>query len=201
MLVTVSGIVGGGKTTTAKIVTERLRHNAIEPVEVWNFRRLACFARLSRRAPDSLDGFDAVAPAQRGVNYAPRTFTAALAVGYAVRIVSFRRYRFRRRGTHHVCNRYFYDNFAHFALRTRRERFWLALLRFLIPTPDLAILVVASPSTISHRRSNYAPEYLSAVAAAYERLPGLFPELRTVSTDSDDATALVSDLAGALRHL
>jgi thymidylate kinase len=199
MLVTVSGIVGSGKTTAAKAVAARLRHDGIEPVELWNFRTLECFTRLRKAAPTTNDSVEGPADSPRGLHYRPRTLTAALAAGYAVRILAFRRYRSRRRGAHHICNRYFYDNFSHFALRTRRERFWLALLRLLVPTPDLAILVVASPATIAERRPNYAPEYLSAVGAASARLPGLFPELQTVSTDGEGGLARVNDLASALR--
>jgi thymidylate kinase len=200
MLVTVSGIVGSGKSTATKAIANRLRQDGIEPVELWNFRELECFRRLGRRSPKVADTAEADVESPRGMHYTPRTLTAVLAAGYALRILAFRRHRRRRRATHHVCNRYFYDNISHFALRTWQERFWLTFLRLLIPTPDLAILVVASPDTIARRRPNYAPEYLAAVGDAYARLPVLFPELRTISTDEEGALAGVNDLGAALRR-
>ena len=200
MLVTVSGIVGSGKTTAVRVVADRMRANDAHPVEVWNFRSLECFAWLGRRAPRTGRRLHTPPVPQRGRHYVPRTLTALMALGYALRILSFRWYRFKHRGSHHICNRYFYDNFAHFALGTRRERLWMALLRMLIPQPDLAILVVASPTTIAGRRPNYAPEYLSEVSAGYARLVQLFPRMQTVSTDREAGLVAVSQLTDALHR-
>jgi len=200
MLVTVSGIVGSGKTTTAKLLADALRNRGIEPVEVWNFRSLPCFTWSGGQQPRSMDRLDARAGSARGLNYTRRPLTAILAAGYAVRILSFRWYRFTHRDSHHVCNRYFYDNFAHFELGSRSERLWAALLRWLIPRPDLAILLVASTDTIAQRRGNYSAEYLSEVMAAYARLPRLFPQVQTVATDNEASFARVNELAGGLRR-
>ena len=199
MLVTISGIVGSGKTTIAKHVAEGLRGDGGDPVEIWNFRSLECFEWLRDRTTRTTEVVDGREASVRGVDYTPRTLTASLTAGYVLRILSFRWYRFRHRGRHHICNRYFYDNFAHFELRTRGERFWARLLRALIPRPDLAILLTAASDTIAQRRRRYSQDYLSPVAAAYTRLPRLFPEVRIIATDSETAFARARELAGALR--
>jgi hypothetical protein len=84
-----------------------------------------------------------------------------------------------------VIDRYFYDNFVHYELRTRRERLYATVLRRLIPTPDIALVLVASDDTISARRPAYAREYITAVGTRYRDLPRMFPHLISVRTDGD----------------
>ncbi len=76
-----------------------------------------------------------------------------------------------------VANRYFYDNLAHYDLDTPRRAPLRGLLARLMPRPDVAILLLASPETIAARRSNYSREYVDAVEDAYRRLPDWFPQL------------------------
>jgi hypothetical protein len=82
-----------------------------------------------------------------------------------------------------VLDRYFYDNFVQYKLTSWRERFYARLLRRLIPTPDLAVVLLASPETLAARRANYAREYLVIASGRYGKLAGVFPNLVSVYTD------------------
>jgi len=189
MLVTVSGMVGSGKSTAVAHIVALLRKEGLPNAEALNFRSLPCFGRsrdTERRGDPLSAAADSQPDAQRGRGYRRRRLTALLAVGYISRSVAFRLYRRRHRGAH-VCNRYFFDSFSHFELESRGERMWLGLLRLSLPRPDLAILLVASPDTIARRRPNYSNGYLSQVQMAYARLPTLFPELEVLSTDEPGA--------------
>jgi thymidylate kinase len=111
--------------------------------------------------------------------------SALAACGYAARIFSFRLTR-RRAAGHLVCDRYFYDNLVHYAARTRRERCYIRLLLLLIPRPDLAVLLLASPDTIAQRRPEYASEYVTSVIRGYITLSAQCPDIVTLSTDTSE---------------
>ena len=108
------------------------------------------------------------------------------ALGYLGRAIAFRAFRrMSRDGDIDVCDRYFYDNLAHYELRSHRERLYERLLRAFMPTPDLAILLVASPDTLTQRRPEFAGEYLSSVSTAFAELRHRWPELVEINTDPD----------------
>ena len=186
--VTVSGIVGSGKSTVAGHAAEFLRHAGI-PVSSWRFQSLPCFTWLRPRA-SRLGGHPARAAAggRRWTGYSQKPLTARVAFGYALRALSFRVFRLRHRRGCHLFNRYFYDSFVHYRLTGRRERLYAAILRRVIPVPDVAIVLVASQGTIARRRPQYAPEYITQAAMAYGRLREHFPQLIEISTDAGTAT-------------
>ena len=183
VLVTVSGIVGSGKSTAAQriaAVVEREGGRA----DIWRFRTLPCFTlgrpRTSTRA--AAQG----APAIRGRGYRPKRLTLRAALGHALRMVAFRVFcRWSATPEWAVSNRYFYDNLAHYELDAPAARAYTAVLRRLMRQPDLAFLLVASPRTIAERRSQYSAEYLESVAHAYRLLGTRFPELIELSSDPD----------------
>jgi thymidylate kinase len=188
MLVTISGIVGSGKSTTARRVAEMVSAAGFAP-ERHRFRFLPLLGLQRRRArdepPERSDGPKA-AEMLRGRGFSPRRLSAVLALGYAARIMAFRLFRVGAGSRCDILDRYFYDNLVQFALSTRRERVYARLLAAVIPRPDLAVLLVAAPETIAARRGNYAPEYLTAVGRQYARLPELFPNLVRIDTSLDD---------------
>jgi hypothetical protein len=96
-----------------------------------------------------------------------------------------------------VLDRYFYDSFVHFTLSSARERLYLAALRWLIPVPDIALVLIASDHTIARRRPDYAPEYVSAAGDKYRTLRTHFPELIEVS--ADDAETVLDQLTTLVR--
>jgi hypothetical protein len=113
-----------------------------------------------------------------------------VALAYLGRIVAFQVYRrFWRSDRVHVLNRYFYDLFAHYTLATPLERLYVAVLRMMMPVPDLAILVVAGPRTITERRPGYSSEYVEAVWGAYTEMRRRFPELIELRTDPGEPTS------------
>jgi hypothetical protein len=124
------------------------------------------------------------------MGYRRKRLTVRAAVAYAVRTLAFRLYRLtQNRRTVYVCNRYFYDSFVHYSLTSTRERMYAYVLQHLIPAPDLAILMVASPQTIGQRRPHYSKEYVTSVWDAYSNIATRFPELMTISTDPGEAGA------------
>ena len=199
MLVTVSGMVGSGKSTAVAHIVSLLRREGVPDVEAWNFQTLPCFSARRADARGRTAELRQPGHEARGHGYTRRRLTAPLALGYAWRAVAFRLYRRRHPGTH-VCNRYFFDNFSHFHLTARSERCWLAFVRLLVPRPDLAILMVASPGTIASRRPMYSREYLTQVGTAYDSLQRLFPVLQPVPSEADGSfdalDSAVEQLAG-----
>jgi len=179
-------MVGSGKTTAAAHVQRLLERDGVH-VTRWRFQTLPCFDllrprsvhRKGRKEPDRT---------QRWTGYRRKRLTARVTLGYVLRILIFRWFRWHSLQGFHIATRYFYDNFVHYALDTPMERFYAALLQRLVPVPDIPILLVASSQTIAERRPNYSPEYLAAVEKAYGELRTRFPELVEISTDPGAAT-------------
>jgi hypothetical protein len=198
MLVTVSGLVGSGKTTVARHLVQVLKSQHVTAT-LWNFRSLPCFHPLGRSPRPETTGSTRIG---RGGGYRLRRLTARTTLGYIVRILAFRVYLFRHRSTtHKVSNRYFYDNLVHFTLEGARERFYLSRLSRLIPKPDVAILVLASIETTASRRPSFAIEYVSALHGSYVALSRRFPHLVVVVTEPgaaslEQAEAAVRQRAG-----
>jgi thymidylate kinase len=186
MLITCSGVVGGGKSRTAKQVVRLLAAGGVEARRL-RFRSLC---RLTEETPWAPSDPDRPSDAQkRWTGFRRRPLSAIVALGYAVRILAFRLSGLGSgAGICQVCDRYFYDNLAHYELRSRRERLYVAALKRLIPTPDLALLVVASVPTLEQRRPNYAREYLVEAAKGYRVIASLFPNLVVISTDPGQPT-------------
>ena len=189
VLVTVSGMVGSGKTTAVRHILNVLRREGIEAAD-WRFQRLPCITLSTtpppakpvrkepsvRRPPGPL----------RGEGYRARALTSATTFGYLVRSLAFRIYRrWPPTAAWAVSNRYFYDSFAHFDLSQGYGELYVRLFRRIVPKPDLAFLMVASPETVAERRPQYSVDYIVRVEASYRRLRALFPELIEINSDLD----------------
>ena len=182
MLITVSGMVGSGKSTVVQHVVAALEHNGI----VADLQRLQWLT--------SLKGKGAASPAQprrftgprgsRRSGYRRQRLTVWRAIGYMGRIAIFRASRMRRRAQAIVLNRYFYDSFVHYRLESRGERVLAALLARFVPKPDVAILLVASLDTIKARRPSYSADYLRIMYDGYADLEARFPNLVRICTDA-----------------
>jgi thymidylate kinase len=192
MVVSISGSVGSGKSTVAQQAADLLRQRGYI-VSVLRFQGLPCFTlfRTALRPPTRIvtppeDGEGSRARAVRWSQYKLKRLGVVAAAVYLARIVTFRIYRARRwkRDQVYVLNRYFYDLFAHYRLESNTERFWLRLLRAAMPTPDLAIVVLADADALAARRPDYAAEYLAASSAAYSRLRHDFPNVIELRNDA-----------------
>jgi hypothetical protein len=176
-------MVGSGKSTAGARIHDALTAAGMKPQYLrFRYLRLVGFRTPSSSRPRA-EGTDDQSEAIRGRGFQLRTLTAILTLGYAARIVAFRLAKIGGPGRCDVLDRYFYDNFVHYRLTSRRERLYARLLRRLIPRPDLAVLLIASAETLATRRPNYSNEYLVTVARRYETLPELFPWLVQVRTD------------------
>jgi thymidylate kinase len=199
VLVTVSGIVGSGKSTTARTIVDTVTQGGKRTATLWHFRNLPCFRFTTgpgggrRSQPDKR-----YTESEDRPDYRPRRLSATRAIGYLGRILLFR--AFLARHAHSadviVTNRYFYDNLAHFNLSTWRERVYARALGAFIPVPDIGLLLVASPKIIAERRPTYSADYVEKVGEGYRRLPDFFPRLVTVHTDREGPPLheLVSEL-------
>ena len=184
MLITVSGMVGSGKSTASAIVAEVLAKDDLPPRQLrFRYLKLFGFNRPKQHGASGQRTEAATARIVRGKGFTPRRLTALLTIGYAVRILAFRFSSVGAASRCDILDRYFYDNLAHYDLTPRRARLFAHALRRLIPVPDLAILLVASDETISMRRPEYAPHYVAMVGRGYRALPELFPHLVTIDTD------------------
>jgi thymidylate kinase len=199
MLITVSGMVGSGKSTAARQLAETLSAAGIE-CRVQRFRTLRLLPFDSAAAPRRSAKAEAAPTAVRWAGFRPRPLKVSTACGYAIRVLAFRVFgRMKESSSCQILDRYFYDNLVHYQLRTARERFYAAVLRRLIPVPDLAILLVASEQTLLARRPNYSREYVADVSPAYDRLQQQVPQLIRVCTDLGPQAA--GEVAALARHL
>jgi thymidylate kinase len=200
MLITISGMVGSGKTTAAAQIVKLLKQNGIEARHV-RFQSLPCFTLFKRRSRTPQTE-EAPVHASRWSGYRRKRLTARLAVGHALRMFLFRGLQFRNAPPHaQVMDRYFYDSFAHFEMRARSERLYQNVLHRLIPRADLSILLLVPPQTAAARCPDYSPEYLKSVADAYETLRARFGELVEVRSDSVESgtTVLNPDVINRVR--
>lgn len=189
MLVSVSGIVGSGKTTVANRLLDLFRA-AGHDATCLRFQTLPCFTflrsplRTKYPARDRAAGREDDVPGVRSSGYRQKTLTLIVTLTYIARFMTFRIYRLSWGSERmYVLNRYFYDLFVHYRLERRAERLYFAVLRALMPVPDVSILLAAEPDTIAQRRANYSREYLVALGDAYLRLRESFPELVEIRTD------------------
>jgi thymidylate kinase len=180
LLVTVSGMVGTGKTTAIRQIADVMQRKGIASAE-WRFQRLLCITLRPRRSGSHTASG---ATERRGVGYQSRRLTAFIVLGHLVRIIAFRVFRrWPPVPTAAISDRYFYDSLAHYELGTRRERIYSAILRRMIPKPDVAFLMVASPQAVAMRRPQYTTDYLQNVAQGYDRVLRLFPELIEITSE------------------
>lgn len=195
MLVTVSGIVGSGKTTAANRILAVLSTQGVA-ARHRRFQTLPCFTllkppnRQSSAAAHANGEFSSeanITPTGRQLrwrHYRRKRLTAIHTAGYVARIVAFRLYRLSWPATEiTILNRYFYDALVHYRCSTPLQRLYCTIVRRLIPVPDLAIVLVATPQTIARRRPDYSGEYLEALDGAYRELASSIPGLVIVSTD------------------
>jgi thymidylate kinase len=185
VLVTISGMVGAGKSSGEGRIVRLLRREGV-PVVSWRFRTLPCFSFPfgSSQRPDASG--ERPPRTVRGRGYKRRPLTLGATAGYLGRMAAFRIYRrWRQPAGWTLCNRYFYDSLTHFDLDVPEARKYLSALRWFMPRPDLALLFVASPAVIAERRPLYTAEYLEQVGQAYSRLTATFPELVVVNSDPD----------------
>ena len=184
VLVTVSGMVGSGKTTTVRRILDVLRGEGIDAVD-WRFQRLPCInLSASRGTAGRADPTERPDRVPRGQGYRARVLTSGTALGYVARTLAFRVYRrWPPTASWAVSNRYFYDSFAHFDLEQGHGELYARIVRTLLPKPDLAFLMVASPETLAARRPQYSADYISHVEAGYRRLRDLFPELIVIDSE------------------
>ena len=184
MLITVSGIVGAGKSTALQQILEIAGRQGVQAAP-WRFQRLPFIAlRRGQREVVKTKIRSGSASVTRGSGYRRRRMTVATMVGYAARTVAFRVYLlFHRDADLYVVDRYFYDSFAHYELSSGVGRLYSAILARLVPRPDLAFVLVASPQTIAARRPQYTPEYVAHLGENYRKLQRHFPELIEVNTE------------------
>jgi thymidylate kinase len=205
MLITVSGIVGSGKSNVSRRLVSLLagsqrvpKYHRFRHLKALNFTQLLPANRpgaIRREAPNAL----------RGCGFKLRPLTAGRATAYALQILAFRLSRMGTGGRCDVLDRYFYDSFAQYSLTSRKERLYLRMLRRAIPAPDLAVLLIARDETIESRRLNYAQEYVSVVGHQYRELSKLFPNLKIICTDpgysvDDEIQQLVQGVVNRPRH-
>lgn len=189
MMITVSGMVGSGKSTVAKHIVQVLKSSGVSAHHV-RFRSVGWMGARSEERPRPVQSGPTDAPLRgRWSGFQLRTLTAKVAVGYMARIMIFR--MTGAAGASSDCvvfDRYFYDSFVHYALVTRRERCYASLIQRTLPVPDVSFLLMASSATLMRRRPEYAPEYVTVVERQYQQLLTRFPELVEIRTDSGEPT-------------
>lgn len=198
MLITFSGIVGGGKSTNAKQAHHLLQESGYRVVYL-RFRFLT-WRNFFRPLPERKRPVLASPSPEKKKNSQPLRrrpmvkLNFARTLGYFWRITIFRVFMaVRLRGKIVVVDRFYYDNFVHYALKGKRERFYFLLLKKILPVPSLALVLIARPQTILRRRPHYDGDYVQQLYHHYTRLAQDFPNLIMLRTDClKDLTATIS---------
>lgn len=195
--VALSGVVGAGKSSTAKAVVQALRSAGCTA----EFIRFQDYTQLRKRQGPGAQSKSRRAETNdiedtdiRRSGYRRRRLSATVAAGYTLRTLLFRT-RLSRwpKDTILVFDRYFYDSLVHFDLL--RAGLSLRLLMRVIPAPTVAALLLVREATILGRRPRYSPEYARQAAQGYEELQKRIPGLLVVRTDD---FASVADVAGRI---
>jgi hypothetical protein len=195
VLITVSGMVGSGKTTAVRGIASFAKARGLV-THAHRFQSLPCINLRPRRGsgePNSrtvAGGPKQAAPATRWAGYARKRLGLIAVAVFVARILAFRIYRRTawKAAECNVLNRYFYDSLSHYHPRSSLERMYYRLILALIPRPDLAILVTANAPTIAARRPAYAKAYIDLVGDSYRHLASQVHDLIELSTETD-ATA------------
>ncbi|MDL1878140.1 hypothetical protein FBQ85_23680, partial [Cytophagia bacterium CHB2] len=180
MLITFSGMVGSGKSKNAQNTLLLLQEFGHAP-HYLRFRMLGWWQLFNppSRAPWQMREESSSEKPSRPLMMGSRKrrlgldkrLTTLVFVGYLLRILRFRIYRFLyHRHDLLVLNRYFYDNLAQFRAANAREQKYLRLLLDAIPKPDLAFLMVVRPETALQRRASYHRHELQQLAENYARI-------------------------------
>jgi thymidylate kinase len=195
VLITVSGMVGSGKTTTVHAITAFAEAHGLD-AHAHRFQSLPCITpRPRRRAHEPSAGTAAGRPttsasATRWSGYSRKRLGITAVAVFVARIMAFRVYRRTvwSAAEWTVLNRYFYDSLSHYQPRSSLERVYYRTILALIPRPDLAILVTANRDTIAERRPAYAKAYIDLVGESYRHLASQVDDLIELSTEAN-ATA------------
>jgi len=200
MLITFSGIVGGGKSTNAKQAS-RFLQEAGYSVVYFRFRFLTArriFQSLFMKRKAAVAPPSKEKPEKTKTEAPPRRrklvkLTLARTLGYLWRILIFRIFAavcLRQKII--IIDRFYYDSLAHYSLAGYRERFYLTLLKKALPVPNLAMMLLARPQTILRRRPNYDGEYIHRLYRRYQQVAREFPHVIVLRTDSlQNLTAII----------
>ncbi|RIK81432.1 hypothetical protein DCC62_02255 [candidate division KSB1 bacterium] len=194
MLITFSGMVGSGKSKNAQNTLLLLQEFGHAP-HYLRFRMLGWWQLFNppSRAPWQMREESSSEKPPRPLMMGSRKrrlgldkrLTTLVFVGYLLRILRFRIYRFLyHRHDLLVLNRYFYDNLAQFRAVNAREQKYLRLLLDAIPKPDLAFLMVVRPETALQRRASYHRHELQQLAENYARIQKQISRLMVIATDN-----------------
>lgn len=195
--IAVSGVVGSGKSSTARAVVELLQTAGVDAEHV-RFREFVAIGQGSPRTAGTARGDVAAQDEPRWQGYRRRRLGAAAVGVQLLRILVFR-LKIARRPANRVLvfDRYFFDSLAHFELRPGGVL--LTVLRMAIPRPTLAALLVVPESTIVSRRPHYSREYVSGASRGYDDIGMTFPDLLVIHVSEHDSVA--SRAALLVRHL
>jgi len=200
MLITFSGIVGSGKSTNAK-QAHRFLQEAGYPAIYLRFRFLKArriLRALFVKKQHAVSPLPKQAKPQRHATalrrQAIRKLTLTRTLGYLWRIILFRIFaamRWRRKII--IVDRFYYDSLVHYSLTGPSERFYLRLIKTALPVPQLALMLIARPQTILHRRPNYDSAYIKQLYHNYQQMVQEFPHLIVLQTDNlNNLTAAIS---------
>jgi hypothetical protein len=202
IIVSLSGAVGSGKSTTARAVVESLRAQgrAAEHVRFQDF--VALRIPTERRRAPRIQAAGAIPsahrpPRERRHAYRLRPLTLSVTAGYLLRIALFR-ISLRRwpKDTVLVFDRYFFDSLVHFDLEG--AGLLLQVLEWAIPVPTVAGVLLIPKQTLRDRRPEYSADYARLATDAYEQLAKRFVCLIAIRTPGTlphiDASRLVGEL-------
>jgi len=190
MLITFSGSVGSGKSSFSRALGAHLNENKY-PFLNLRFRFLS-WRKITKDVRTAKKCMPAGQPPGRPKksrsqlrSETKQTLGVRHFLGYALRMLNFKMLlRWKLKNTIAICDRYFYDNFAHYKLQSPVEVFLFGLLVRMMPKPDLAFLCKANSETIIKRRNyKYAPDYLEATTKSYGTLKTKFPDLLELDSD------------------
>ena len=189
MLVSFSGLDGSGKTTQIANARELLvrRGRRVTLLAFWdhvvvgkNYREeFVCRVYGSERGVGSPDR-----PVNRNdKNVRAWYLTIARHALYLIDAINLRRviHRAWRGGADVILmDRYVYDELANLPLDNRVSRAFIYFVNWLVPRPNLALILDADPETARARKPEYPLEFMRRCRRAYFRLSRLLPNLTII---------------------
>ena len=82
-----------------------------------------------------------------------------------------------------VCDRFFYDTLAYIACESPSFTLILMLAK-LMPSPDITILLIASPEILLKRKQEYSYTYMKRLCFGYKKLSSIV-NAAVISTEAD----------------
>jgi len=187
-LISFSGIDGAGKSTQIASLRDSLSSRGWKVAQIAFWDDAAVFARfragVTLRVLPTQPKSAEEPPLRRDKNVSAWYLTLIRSVFYALDALRLRAVvaRTAKSGTDFIIlDRWTYDQLVHIKSRTRFARAYIRIVFALAPSPDLPLLLDASPDDAFRRKPEYPLAFLHEYRQAFLALKEFVPKLQIIS--------------------